>query len=72
MRKPGTLSHAWHRAPRRHIVIMLTRWVKIGCGDGDVRRMMPGDIHMGEDRDGRGHVSRAVDGAERICLTKST
>lgn len=47
---------------------MLTGGMEVDRGDGEVRRIPPGGIHVGEDLDGRGHVSRAIDGTERPCL----
>ncbi|MCZ6463318.1 MAG: hypothetical protein O7A09_03185 [Proteobacteria bacterium] len=62
-------DYAWHNAPRRQYVVMLSGGdVEIEVGDGTVRRFSPGDVLLAEDTHGRGHVSRAVDGRERTSL----
>lgn len=66
--KPGTLDHDWHPAPQRQIILMLVGGMEVDCGDGEIRRVAPGDIYIGEDLTGRGHISRAIDGAERSCI----
>ncbi|MEM9013367.1 MAG: hypothetical protein AAGE18_19270 [Pseudomonadota bacterium] len=68
VKKPGSLNHDFHPAPQRQIVLMLTGGMEVDCGDGEVRRILPGEVYQGEDLHGRGHISRAIDGAERICV----
>lgn len=58
----------WHNAPCRQYVVMLDGAVEIEVGDGTRRVFRGGDILLAEDVDGRGHVSRAVDGLPRRSL----
>lgn len=65
----GDYDLDWHTAPRRQLVVNLAGGqVEIEVGDGTKRRLGPGDILLAEDTTGRGHISRAVDGAPRSCL----
>lgn len=64
----GDYALDYHTAPRRQLVVNLTGSVEVEVGDGTVRRLGPGDILLAEDTSGRGHLSRAVDGAPRTCL----
>lgn len=58
----------WHNAPRRQFVIMLDGAVEIEVGDGEMRRLGPGDILLLEDTIGRGHISRAVEAQPRRSI----
>lgn len=64
----GDYDLDFHNAPRRQFVVNLVGAVDIGVGDGAVRRLGSGDILLAEDTHGRGHRSKAVDGAPRLCL----
>ncbi len=64
----GDYDLDFHAAPRRQFVVNLRGSVDIGVGDGSVRRLESGDILLAEDTRGRGHRSKAVDGASRTCL----
>ena len=61
-------DYDWHPAPRRQFVIMLEGAVDIEVSGGTTRRFGPGDILLAEDTGGRGHISRAVDGAARKSI----
>ncbi len=55
----GTFSD-WHTAPRLQYVIVLSRQMEIGIGDGTKRMLDPGDILQVEDLTGQGHTTRSV------------
>src|SRR6476619_4598272 len=57
-----------NNAPRRQLVVNLTGSVEIETGTGEKRLFGPGSILLADDRTGRGHISRSVDGAPRTCL----
>ena len=61
----GDYNYTWHNAPCRQFVIMLEGSVEIEVGAGGRRTFHGGDILLVEDTDGRGHVSRAVNGQPR-------
>jgi len=65
---PGDYHYQWHNAPCRQYIVMLEGAVDIEIGSGEVRRFGPGEILLAEDTEGRGHISRAVDGKVRKSL----
>ena len=64
----GDYELEFHNAPRRQLVVNLTGSVEIETGTGEKRLFGPGSILLADDRTGRGHISRSVDGAPRSCL----
>jgi|SRR5579883_2888209 quercetin dioxygenase-like cupin family protein len=58
----------WHHAPRRQFVVTLSGEAEIEASDGEVRRIGPGFILLAEDLTGKGHITRAVGGKERLSL----
>jgi len=64
----GDYDYCWHNAPCRQYVVILEGAVEIEVGDGTRRVFHDGDILLAEDVEGRGHVSRAVDGQPRRSL----
>jgi quercetin dioxygenase-like cupin family protein len=50
----------WHPAPQRQLYFNLGGSLEAEVGDGEVRRVGPGDIVLLEDLTGRGHVTRVV------------
>ncbi|HXG35730.1 MAG TPA: hypothetical protein VNL15_02045 [Dehalococcoidia bacterium] len=65
--EPGKVED-WHNSPYRHYVITLSGEAEIEVGDGTTRRFGPGDIILGEDLTGRGHVTRIGNGQPRIVM----
>ena len=61
----GDYDYTWHNAPCRQFVLMLEGSVEIEVSDGSRRTLHAGDILLVEDIDGRGHISRALDGQPR-------
>jgi hypothetical protein len=49
---------AWHPAPRRQLVIVLSGMVEITVSDGETRTFTPGAVLLAEDLHGRGHSGR--------------
>jgi hypothetical protein len=64
----GDYDFDFHNAPRRQYVVNLDAAVEIEIGDGSKRVLGPGEILLAEDTTGRGHRSRAVDGAARRSM----
>ena len=56
-----------HPAPRRQYVITLQGETEIILGDGTSRIFGPGDVLLAEDLTGKGHITRTVGNAARIC-----
>ena len=47
----------WHPTPRRQIFFILSGEITGQVGDGEVRRFGAGDVVLGEDNTGKGHIS---------------
>jgi len=58
----------WHGASRRQIVVTLAGESEIELEDGRKLRLGPGHILLAEDTTGKGHISRAVAGKDRIAF----
>ncbi len=58
----------WHPAPQRQMILNLTGTVRIEVSDGEVRVFGPGTALLVEDTTGRGHISKAVGGEERVSV----
>lgn len=57
-----------HVAPRRQFVVLLEGELEVEVSDGEVRRFGAGGVLLVEDTAGRGHVTRALGGHDRITL----
>jgi len=66
LRQPGVLQ-AWHPAPQRQFVIILSGQLEIGFEDGSKMVFGPGDARLVEDTTGKGHTTIAL-GTEP-CVT---
>lgn len=64
----GDLAYDWHPAPQRQIVLVLTGGLAMDYGDGSSAVVPPGGFLVGEDTEGRGHITRALDSAPRLSL----
>lgn len=62
------LDYAWHPAPRRQLVLVLSDGIAMTYGSGQQASVTAGDFLVGEDTGGQGHISRAVDGAARFSV----
>jgi hypothetical protein len=58
----------WHTAPRRQYVVTLSGESEVELEGGRKIRLGPGHILLAEDTTGKGHISRAVDGQDRLSL----
>jgi hypothetical protein len=58
----------WHPASRRQLVVTLAGESEIELEDGRKVRLGPGSILLAEDNTGKGHISRAVAGKDRIAF----
>jgi len=65
---PGDYQMDWHNTETRQYVVIVSGAVEMEVGSGEKRRFKQGDIVLSEDKTGRGHKSRSVDGQERISL----
>ncbi len=52
----------FHNAPRRQFVVNLSGTVEIEVGDGAKLQLHGGDILLADDVNGRGHITRDVEG----------
>lgn len=59
---PADYDSGFHNAPRRQYVVILAGEMEVETGDGGKRRLVPGDVLLGDDMTGEGHITRAVGG----------
>ena len=64
----GDLDYDWHPAPQRQAVLVLTGGLGMEYGDGSQARVPPGGFLIGEDTDGKGHITRAIQGRPRFSV----
>ncbi len=64
----GDLDYDWHPAPQRQAVLVLTGGLSMEYGDGSTAEVLPGSFLIGEDIDGAGHITRAIDGRPRFSV----
>ena len=50
----------WHPSPRRQLYFNLGGQLEAEVGDGETRRLGPGDVVLLEDLTGTGHVTRVI------------
>ena len=65
--KAGT-TEDWHVAPRRQFMVCLRGLVEITAGDGQKRRMKPGEFMLLEDLTGKGHITHAAGSEDHVAL----
>ena len=63
-----TLDYDWHQAPQRQVVLVLTGGLAVEYGDGSHSTVPPGHFLVGEDTDGKGHITRALNGQPRFSV----
>jgi len=63
-----TLNYDWHQAPQRQVVLVLTGGLAVEYGDGSHSTLPPGEFLIGEDTDGKGHITRALNGQPRFAV----
>lgn len=64
----SNLDYSWHRAPQRQFVIPIIGGMDIENGHGERHLIRTGELYVGEDTSGRGHLMRALDGMERLSI----
>lgn len=57
-----------HVTPRRQLVIPLSGTTEIEVSTGERRTIRAGQILLGEDVTGKGHITRALDDVTRVTL----
>ena len=63
-----TLNYDWHQAPQRQVVLVLTGGLAVEYGDGSHSTVPPGNFLIGEDTDGEGHITGALDSNARFSV----
>jgi quercetin dioxygenase-like cupin family protein len=58
----------WHPAPRRQFMFCLRGLVEVTAGDGQKRRLKPGEFALLEDTSGKGHVTHAAGKEDHVAL----
>ncbi|MHB8574198.1 MAG: cupin domain-containing protein [Dehalococcoidia bacterium] len=51
---------AWHATAGRGFMVRLTGELEVQASDGEIRRLGPGSVLLGEDTAGRGHRARRL------------
>jgi hypothetical protein len=64
---PGWIGEL-HPAPTRQFLALMSGAVEMETTDGEVRRLLPGDLVLLEDTSGRGHVTRNIGEGYAIFL----
>ncbi len=67
-RAGADLDYAWHPAPRRQLVLVLSGGIAMEYGSGQHQTVSAGEFLVGEDTNGKGHISRAEDGKARFSI----
>lgn len=50
----------WHPSPTRQFMLFTEGELEVQTSEGDVRRFLAGDVVLGEDTHGKGHLSRVL------------
>ena len=58
----------WHVAPRRQFMLCLRGVVEVTAGDGEKRRLTPGQFVLLEDLTGKGHITHAAGTQDHVAL----
>ena len=64
---PGDVQ-PFHTAPRRQYVVTLSGRGEIETSDGHKVQLGPGQVLLVEDTTGKGHITRALAGEDRVTL----
>ncbi len=67
MLKAGA-TEDWHPAPRRQFMVCLRGLVEVTAGDGQKRRVKPGEFLLLEDLSGKGHITHAAGSEDHVAL----
>jgi len=58
----------YHIAPRRQFMLCVKGIVEVVAGDGEKRRVLPGQFVLLEDTKGKGHITRSVGPEDHVAL----
>jgi len=58
----------WHPAPRRQFMFCLRGIVEVTAGDGQKRRVLPGQFVLLEDTSGKGHITHSAGTEDHVAL----
>lgn len=64
---PGTFVD-FHTTPERSFYIHLSGQGELGFGNGETRRVGPGDMTLCEDRTGQGHTMRVIGDGPQVFV----
>jgi quercetin dioxygenase-like cupin family protein len=65
--KAGT-TEDWHVAPRRQFMFCLRGIVEVTAGDGQKKRVLPGQFVLLEDLTGKGHITHSAGTEDHVAL----
>jgi hypothetical protein len=68
MELPEGLVMDWHTSPQPSFVVVLSGMVQSETSDGAKQNWGTGEMFFTDDRDGRGHRTRTVDGPARLLF----
>jgi hypothetical protein len=58
----------WHVAPQRILMVCVRGIAEITAGDGQKRRLTPGEFMLLEDTTGKGHITHALGTEDHVAL----
>lgn len=58
----------WHVAPRRQFMFCLRGIVEVTAGDGQKKRVLPGQFMLVEDLSGKGHITHSAGTEDHVAL----
>lgn len=64
----GGQTEEYHIAPRRQLMVCLRGIAEVTAGDGEKRRILPGQFVLLEDTSGKGHITHAVGTEDHVAL----
>lgn len=67
---PAGLDQSWHNAPHRQLVFVLSGAVEVETTDGEQRGWRGGEFFLAEDTDGKGHLTRVIEGPARVLFVR--
>ena len=65
---PAGATEDWHVAPRRQFMFCLRGIVEVTTGDGQKRRIVPGEFLLLEDLTGKGHITHSAGTEDHVAL----
>jgi quercetin dioxygenase-like cupin family protein len=65
---PAGATEDWHVAPRRQFMFCLRGIVEVTAGDGQKKRVLPGQFVLLEDLTGKGHVTHSAGAEDHVAL----